>query len=546
MKLPNRLPESWPTYFYWLILVIAIVFAAYARFRLLGFPLERDEGEFAYAGQLLLKGIPPYQSLYSMKLPGTYFGYAALMSIFGQTVSGIHAGLLLVNIITIVLVFLVTRDMFGVLCGSVAALTYSLLSTSPSVLGMAAHATHFVALFAMEGIWLLWRALRSGNLTTAFLSGTFFGVAFLMKQQSLFLSFFGALALMLPGLYLSPVRRQRLLGAAGLYIAGSLLPFLLVCLWLWHASVLDKFWFWTVDYARKYCEQIPLSAAPLIFAKNTLRVITPSWPLWALAIIGAFAFIGRDKGKQGWFLLLLLVASFLCVCPGFYFRPHYFIVLLPVVSILSGVALLALQSVLSRSLASIHRAPLWVAGSATTALLAACALYPIWQQRDFYFTWTPEEACRQVYGPNPFVEAPRIADYLAKNSSPRDQIAVLGSEPELSFYSKRRSATGHIYTYGLMEAHPFALQMQKEMAQEIEAAKPKFLLFVSVNASWLARPKSETFILDWARSYSNGFYDLVGIVDIVSETRTEYKWDGEALTYRPQSSEYVLVFKRKA
>ena len=36
-------------------LVVAI------RIRLLGIPLERDEGEYAYAGQLILQGVPPYK-----------------------------------------------------------------------------------------------------------------------------------------------------------------------------------------------------------------------------------------------------------------------------------------------------------------------------------------------------------------------------------------------------------------------------------------------------------------------------------------------------
>jgi hypothetical protein len=30
-----------------------------SRIRLLGIPLERDEGEYAYAGQLMLQGIAP-------------------------------------------------------------------------------------------------------------------------------------------------------------------------------------------------------------------------------------------------------------------------------------------------------------------------------------------------------------------------------------------------------------------------------------------------------------------------------------------------------
>ena len=56
----------------WLLVALVILFAAYVRFRLRGFPLERDEGEYAYVGQMILQGIPPYQLAYNMKLPGTY------------------------------------------------------------------------------------------------------------------------------------------------------------------------------------------------------------------------------------------------------------------------------------------------------------------------------------------------------------------------------------------------------------------------------------------------------------------------------------------
>src|SRR3954467_14230577 len=79
------------------------------RFHLRNIPLERDEGEYAYAGQLMLQGIPPYKLAYNMKLPGTYVAYALIMSMFGQTISGIHVGFLLVNAATIALVFLLGR-----------------------------------------------------------------------------------------------------------------------------------------------------------------------------------------------------------------------------------------------------------------------------------------------------------------------------------------------------------------------------------------------------------------------------------------------------
>ncbi|PYN18494.1 MAG: hypothetical protein DME05_00625, partial [Candidatus Rokuibacteriota bacterium] len=46
----------------WALCLLAAIglLAAVIRFRLLEIPLDRDEGEYAYFGQLLLAGVPPY------------------------------------------------------------------------------------------------------------------------------------------------------------------------------------------------------------------------------------------------------------------------------------------------------------------------------------------------------------------------------------------------------------------------------------------------------------------------------------------------------
>ena len=81
----------------WIAVAVVILLTALLRIHLLQAPLERDEGEYAYAGQLMLQGIPPYLLAYNMKLPGTYVAYALVMAAFGQTIAAIHLGLLLVN-----------------------------------------------------------------------------------------------------------------------------------------------------------------------------------------------------------------------------------------------------------------------------------------------------------------------------------------------------------------------------------------------------------------------------------------------------------------
>src|SRR4029450_11641591 len=94
---------------WWGLATIVFTLIIAIRIRLLGIPLERDEGEYAYAGQLILQGIPPYQLLYNMKFPGTYYAYSVIMATFGQTDRGIRIGLMCVNIATIGVMFSLAR-----------------------------------------------------------------------------------------------------------------------------------------------------------------------------------------------------------------------------------------------------------------------------------------------------------------------------------------------------------------------------------------------------------------------------------------------------
>ena len=152
-------------------------------------------------------------------------------------------------------------------------------------------------------------------------------------------------------------------------------------------------------------------------------------------------------------------------------------------------------------------------------------------------------ACRRCMAQNPFPEAVQVGDYLKSHASPGARIAVLGSEPEIYFYAHRHSATGYIYTYSLMEPQTHALEMQKEMIAEIEAARPEFVVFVNVPASFGRLPDSETLILSWADAYLRSRYEKIGIVDM--NDPTDYVWGDDAQTYRRQSRLFIDVFKRK-
>ena len=115
-------------------------------------PLERDEGEYAYAGQLILEGIPPFELVYNMKLPGIYYAFSVILTIFGQTSWGIHVGLLCVNAATVlILFFLARRLLHDSMAAAVAASAFGVLTLDRWILGVFAHATHFVGACSDSG-----------------------------------------------------------------------------------------------------------------------------------------------------------------------------------------------------------------------------------------------------------------------------------------------------------------------------------------------------------------------------------------------------------
>ena len=521
---------------WWTVAIIVFGLVLAIRIRLLGIPLERDEGEYAYAGQLILQGIPPYKLAYNMKFPGTYAAYAVLMSIFGETIVGVHIGLLLINAASIVVIFFIGRRLFGLPTSVVAAATYGVLSLSPSVLGLAAHASQFAMLPVLGGtLLLLWDRPDQRGFGRVFASGVLFAIGVLMKQPAALFILFGAASILC-----NDIRRRATFKTIALRIlifgAGTIIPFGLTCLILWQAGVFEKFWFWTVNYAAEYGTRIPLRAAPSIFALMGGSVICSGWALWVLAGLGVVGGLWNKRSRGGAvFLLGLLAVSLLALSAGFYFREHYFIFILPAVSLLCGLAISTLSDFVASRSKLIRFTPVLIFS------VAVCQ--PILAERRFYFEVSAPEACRIAYGSNPFPESIRIAEYLRDHSNPSDTIAILGSEPQIYFYSRRHSATGYIYTYALMEAQSYARRMQEEMISEIELSRPRYLVSVSIGSSWARRSDSEQLIFDWANEYLNQHYKVVGFVNTLSADRTDYYFE-QVPTSVAELGSYVLIYER--
>jgi hypothetical protein len=507
--------------------IAAVILSVFVRLRLLDMPFERDEGEYAYFGWLLLQGIPPYAEAYNMKLPGTYFLYALFLGLFGHSVEAIHLGLIISNLATIAGIVFLGRALISTEGGWLAGGAYALLSLSPTMLAHAAHATHFVSLFVVWGAYWLWRAIHEPNEHYYFGSGVIFGVAVLMKQPGLFFGIFACV------LILWNARHETMLIAARKVLffgLGLTLPLLLCVAWFASLGLLPDLLFWTVVYALEYGGQLSFTQAQSNLA-NILKFIVLRGGLDLIFFLSIAGLLVVIRGRS-MILVVLLGGGIISAASGFYFRPHYFITLLPAIALLAAAGMQAL-------------ARDW---GARAVLLLVITVWHGWVMSSYLFQADNNSILRFYYGrSNPFVETPLLAHYLNQHTQPDDKIAVLGSEPQIYFYAQRRAATGFIYTYSLMENHPYALSMQHKMSAEIENHAPRFIVLVELPFSWLKQIYSPSYLFEWIDNYLGQHYELKVVADMDDPYITRFHWDISAPQQAAEHAVQVIkIFERRS
>ncbi len=522
---------------FWFTVVI-LAGMAMVRLWLLNFPLERDEGEYAYAGQLMLQGIPPYQLAYNMKFPGTYAMYALIMAVFGETPAGIHFGVTILTTLTALMLYWLGKRMLDPVAGMVAATSYAILAANTALFGLAGHATHFGAFFAAAGLCLMWKFREMAHWQTAGAAGIMCGLALLTKQHAAIIGMWAF------GVFVwDSFRKRKGEGIRAFwnplaFAVGATLPFAVCCLTLWRAGVFSQFWFWTVSYARQYVSIVSISDIGSQFWWSVRSMASEDFWLWlpCLAGVGMIWFDDRLRQARIW-LLGFSLASLLTTVPGYYFRTHYFLLALPSLTLLAGCAISGACH-LSRQRAGATRFSQWPAGA--YALLVAWTLF---KTSDVWSVFAAQGA-HALYGAELFPEAEIVSKFIHDNSPPDARIAVLGSEPEIYFLSHRHSATGYIYAYPLMEPQPFAHEMQVAMIREIETNSPQFIVFVNQNFSWVQAPQSDVTIFRWWNDYQTN-YTTMGLIEQSWPNPARFWWGTNAAAHGKLQGTGMAVFQRR-
>lgn len=525
----------------WLYAGIAAVFVAIiiiARMNLAALPFERDEGSYSYMGQLLLEGKKPYSYFYEMKLPGIFYCYAAIVAIFGKSIEGVHIGFMFITLISSVVMFLIGRLLFDNRAAAVATIAFSILSLAKFASGFAAQAEHLVVMWALLGLFFTLKALKSDKWYEYVLGGFFLGMSVLVKQSGVFFAL--ATGLFLVFNFVQPLNVKAII-SKGLLLVGGFAAALVLFLGIVAAQGgWSDMMFWVSEYPKIYISALPFDVGMRLLNNSLSNISKDYTSLWYLAGFGVVLmwFSALDLYKKVG-LSLLLVLAFFSTSPGMRFYGHYFIQFMP------ALALLIAAFVYSAGDISSTKFNFQLGGTVALGLFLLLCVVTIQKQSNYYFAPNQFDILRQVYGDNPFVESKPIADKIKSMAKPEDQLLVLGSEPQINFYAQLHTPTRHSFMGFTSGNDDNAKKWREEVRKDVEAAKPRFIVFVNHPFSWSFPQGSDQELFKWGYSYMIENYDIVGIADIVPNARPIFVWDAAANTYKPKGEKYILVFKRK-
>ncbi len=541
-SLPEPITKSNNTYYYiGLAAVLLLIFIIRSNF--VNVPFERDEGAYAYSGKITLNGAVPFKDIGSQRLPGVFYCYAVMVTIFGYTLKSLHVGFMIINMVSAVLIFFISKRLFNNLGAISAAIFWALLSMNMGISGFTVQSEHLVAFFALAGIYCLLRYFDKTAYLWAMLSGLFFCLAFEVKQTSFFLGLCAGIILLGRQVFEEPRNIKKAIMSTLIFGAAVIIPIAIDLFTVWKRGGWEDFNYWFFDIRKEYSSVITFEQG-IEYLKMNFKGMYENYKfIWVMSLLGALS-IFLTKAKW-WIKLSVLgfyVLGFLTVMPGNHYYGHYFLQWVPTVCISAAAFIYTVEELLVSRFKLKSYARYIVLG-----VLLFFTFSNLSALQKYYFKVNPTQLMRQVYGLNPFPESKVIADKLNTMMKPEDKLAVFGTEIQMYFYTNKISPSRFAGSGALLEfPSKKAEEWQQEFINDVEKADPRFLVFFSHPISWMANPNVKNLIFPWFDKFSAQKYNLIGFADMYDNT-TNYVWAPEMdLANNPPKSQYkIFIFERK-
>ena len=530
--------------YYLLGLVCVILIIIVIRSNYVNIPFERDEGSYAYSGKIILEGAVPFKDIGSQRLPGVFYCYAFIISIFGYTLKSLHIAFIVINILSSIIIYFTTRKLFNTIAAIGASLFWAFLSMNMAISGFTIQSEHLVAFFALCGIYSLLKYFDKYSYYWIILSGLSFCLAFEVKQTSFFLGFFAGLILVGRQFFIRNRNYKQIIISTLLFAACIIVPVIVDLLIVFKRGGYEDFNYWFFDIRKEYSSVITFDQGLEYLGMNFNAMYQNYKFIWILSFLGSISiFFTNAKWWLKFFVIGFYTFGFLTVMPGNHYYGHYFLQWVPTVCISASAFIYFVNETLINKLK--------IKKSSTYIILTILVIFSfshLSALKKYYFNKNNTQILRQVYGLNPFPESKIIADKLNTLMKPEDKLAVFGTEIQMYFYTNKKSPSRFAGSGALLE-FPVkkSEEWQNEFITDVEKANPKYLVFFSHPISWMANPNVKNLIFPWFDKFSAEKYNLIGFADMY-DNNTNYVWAPDLdLANNPPKSQYkIFIFERKS
>ncbi len=526
------------------LLLLILVYIIYSiRSNFYGIPFERDEGIYCYMGKLLLEGKTPYIDFYEIKFPGLFYLYAFVVNFFGDTVQGMHKGFMWINIFTMIFVFFAVKNLFNNTAAIIAAATFSVVSITPALSGFTVQSEHGVSFFIALGV-LFYSLLKLYNkLMFFFLFGFSLCMAVMIKQTAIFIALWGGLILLTDFVFTKEKNYKKTIKEMLIFITGAAFVVILMFGLVYLKGGFKDMIYFTFEHTKQYSQSMPIEEGIKYFKYTRDAIIKDYMFFWVHAILSILVLVLPSTNlKQKIFTLTIAVASFLTIVPGYFFYGHYWIQTVPGIAILAGVTVYSITIFIETKLKKRSNTVNYIYLSVFTIFFVK----HLNDNKSFYYHPNYTYILRTTYGNNPFPEAWEIGKFINDNAKPEDGLLLIGSEPQIYFYTKKKAPSKHAYFTAVVNNVPMHKVWQREFAIGAEKEKPKYVVFFNHQLSLLVQANTDNFVFEWANKFIQKNYKVVGVVEMADGQPSNYIWKDAAMNYQPRTPSYVLVFERIA
>lgn len=475
------------------VLGFIVLFAA-LRWNNFDAPLIRDEGEYAYAAQLLAHGMAPYEHAFIQKPPMIFYSYALadffLPHIFWAP--RLLAGMC-VALATVLLGFIARLEL-----GKGFALPAMWLVTPmvllPGMQQFTANTEMFMLLPLLATVAVYCHGRQNGHRPKHWFAAGFFGATTLLyKYTALPVLFFVCVIWSIEMWRAAKNSRQLLACWFWLFFGGMAATTTILGFFLIHDGG-ARLWECTVAFNRYY-----VSSNNFALAAFWSR-IEEWWSGWWILFLVPWAACLKPKPRS-WFWAGMLVCAMLATSGSAY--GHYYIIVMPFWALLNAAGLCVLAECLASRLA-------WPKRPVFLALAALVMFLELKPDLPWLLCRREQFAAAKMSGWSPFLESQLVAQHIDELSSPGDTVFIAGSEPQILCYAQRFSPTRFITAYPMMIPTPVAQAYQQETIRDLQEHPPALIVSVLLGSSWLQQKFTPQNFFVFFNSFLKQNYDVVG------------------------------------